>query len=58
MIQSPIGVLGENAKVEDLVDNSSRSWKTDLVDEIFFEHEAKIIKGIPLSPIVAEDKMI
>jgi hypothetical protein len=54
-----LGCCGANAKVEDLIDKNSRTWwKSDLIDDIFFEHEAKGIKGLPLSPIAVEDKLI
>jgi hypothetical protein len=39
------------AHVEELIDGTLRRWKGDVIDAIFLEDEAQIIKGLPLSPI-------
>ena len=38
-----------------LIDPITRQWQTDLVDGLFGEEVAEIIKRIPLSQVAAED---
>ena len=39
----------ENTCMEVLIDQSTRSWKLDMVDHVFVEANADAIKSIPLS---------
>jgi hypothetical protein len=57
MIQSPRSVLVENARVANLIDQDTKSWKTQLLNTIFHPYEAKVVQGIPLSPMLVPDKL-
>jgi hypothetical protein len=58
MVQSPRIVLGEDAHVADLIDEDTKFWNIQLLDAIFSLEEAKVIKGIPISPIQVKDHLI
>jgi hypothetical protein len=58
IIQSPLRVLEENVKVEEIIDAQSRTWKNDLIEDVFLDYEAQIIKGISLSPVPTKDRLI
>jgi ribonuclease HI len=58
MIQSPVRVLGENAKVRDLIDDSTKWWNFQLIREVFQEDEANRICGMTLSPLGQKDKIV
>uniref|UniRef100_A0A7N2MU32 Reverse transcriptase domain-containing protein n=1 Tax=Quercus lobata TaxID=97700 RepID=A0A7N2MU32_QUELO len=45
----------ENSSVSCLIDQSTRQWKADLVDGLFNEEDAELVKSIPLSQGEAED---
>ncbi|KAL0006673.1 hypothetical protein SO802_008175 [Lithocarpus litseifolius] len=45
----------EHNTVSSLLDPSTRQWHTDLVDGLFVEEDAELIKKIPLSKNVTED---
>lgn len=51
-------ILGQNAKVNTLIDDHSRVWNKLLVNQIFKPEEAKIICEIPISRYGVDDKMI
>jgi hypothetical protein len=57
MIQSPMRLLGENAKVRDLIDNSTRCWNYSLIREVFPEDEAKRICNMVVSPLGQRDQI-
>jgi len=57
-IQSPLRILGQQAVVEDLIDQRQGSWKSDLIHEVFMHEEAKILENIPLSPCLPLDRLI
>ena len=44
--------------VRDLFLPSLRIWNEELIDQIFYSWEAKIIKSIPVSKYVAADALI
>lgn len=44
--------------VTSLINHSSKNWNEDLLKEVFYEEEAKVIANIPLSPLLPEDRMI
>ncbi|KAG7994699.1 hypothetical protein I3843_01G071600 [Carya illinoinensis] len=58
MIRSPIKVLSSEATVAELIDHSTKSWKRDLVQEIFEEEEASVILQTPISSLNSKDKLI
>jgi hypothetical protein len=57
MIQSPMRLLGENAKVRDLIDNSTRCWNYNLIREVFPGDEAKRICNMVVSPLGQRDQI-
>lgn len=44
--------------VADLILLEEMTWNVDLVDSIFSDEEAKIIKGIPLSKFSMVDRLV
>ena len=55
---SPNTFLHVDTRVSELIDPASASWKSNVIDTLFLPHEAKIIKSIPLSVRLPEDKLI
>ena len=45
-------------KVGELIDKEEASWKVVAVDSVFLLHEAEVIKAIPISSNLLEDKQI
>jgi hypothetical protein len=39
-IQSPINILGENARVVELIDKDTKRWNTTLLSSVFHAEEA------------------
>lgn len=58
MVQSLRVLLDEDAQVANLIDQDTKTWNGDLIATIFHEDEAKVIKGIPLSPLQLWDRLI
>ncbi|XP_075633886.1 uncharacterized protein LOC142606415 [Castanea sativa] len=56
-IQSPLIFYGCDAQVLALIDMERRCWIDDAIDNNFLPLEAKLIKSIPLSLNVVEDKL-
>jgi hypothetical protein len=50
--------LGEDAHVANLIDEDKKFWNIQLLNAIFSPEEAKVIKGIPISPIQVKDFLI
>ena len=48
-VLSPVTGLALDARVCDIIDQDSHTLRVGLIDQIFLPHEAKLIKGIPLS---------
>jgi hypothetical protein len=55
---SPRRILDQQAYVSDLIDQTTRTWNTGLISEVFLEEEAELIRSIPLSPLPVEDRLI
>ena len=47
----------EEATMDCLIDEQTRTWNADMVDEIFAPQEAKEIKKIPLAREATEDSL-
>ena len=45
-------------KVRDLINKEEASWKVDAIDALFMPHEVEVIKAIPISSHLPEDKLI
>lgn len=48
-VMTAINTLSEEAVVSSLIDDDSKRWRSTLIDQIFWPHEADAIKSIPLS---------
>ena len=46
------------AKVSALIDVESGAWKTNMIREVFLEHEADSILSIPLSTTLPADRLV
>ena len=49
---------GEVVMVRDLMDPVYRKWREDVIDGMFYEFEASIIKNIPLCRSIQDDVLI
>jgi hypothetical protein len=50
--------LPADARVKELINTDTKTWKTTLIKEVFWEEEAQNILQIPLSPLNAKDRRI
>ena len=57
-VVSPRQILHANTRVSELISQDSGAWKHQVLDVIFLPHEAELIKSIPLSAQLPEDKLI
>ena len=57
-IISPMVAGGEDAKGGDFIDQVKKTWKKYLIDEVFYDFEASIIKNIPLCRSIQDDVLI
>ena len=57
-VLSPVTGLALDARVCDIIDQDSHTWRAGLIDQNFLPHEAKLIKGIPLSWQTVSDKQV
>lgn len=55
---SPIPHEWKTRAVADLIEEDGKSWKKDLVEDLFFTQEANMIIGSPLSKYKAENRLI
>ena len=58
MVSSPRLFMPHDMKVGDLINKEEASWKADAIDALFMPHEAEVIKAIPISSHLLEDKQI
>ena len=54
MTSFPIASM-ETAKVADLIDTNTKQWNHEVIDGVFAQDEAALIKKIPLGRIASED---
>ena len=57
-IISPMGPGGDTAMVSELIDSMNRTWRVEVIDKMFYEFEAAIIKNIPLCRTIQDDVLI
>ena len=57
-VQSPISCFDPKESVSALIDHEAKTWKSDLIDQIFLQSEAEIIRQIPISLCNSPDKVI
>lgn len=57
-VTSPLLYEQENFLVAVLINESTRSWRNDVIDHVFEIVEVAVIKGIPLSSFNQKEKLI
>lgn len=57
-VTSPRQFLHAETRVSELISYEKVAWKTQIIEAIFLPHEAKLIKIIPLSIRLPEDKLV
>ena len=55
---SPRMFLSGDTMVADLIDSNIGKWKNEVIDNLFIDHEADLIKSIPLSAALSADKLV
>ena len=58
MVSSRRLFMPQDMKVGDLINKEEASWKVEAVDAFFLPHDAEVIKAIPISSNLPEDKLI
>ena len=57
-VMFPHGDSSPNLRVSDLIDHNLCCWKSGLLDSLFLPFEVDVIKVIPLSSRLPDDKLI
>ena len=57
-IISPKLEEGGTVWVSDLIDPVYRTWREEVIDQVFYDFEATIIKNIPLCRFIQDDVLI
>ena len=57
-VYSPRLFLDSDTRVCELIKPQSSSWNSQVIDALFYPHEAEVIKGLPLSSRLPSDKLI
>jgi hypothetical protein len=57
-VQSPVSILTGTAVVKDLIDQDSRWWNQQLLEDIFKPEEVRAIQSIPISSTNQKDTQI
>lgn len=57
-VQTLINPLSPQALVRELMLTNNKGWNTDIIESIFWAHDAEIIKAIPLGSMHNKDKLI
>lgn len=57
-VSSPRLFLHEETRVSELISQDSATWRTPIIDAIFQPREADLIKSIPLSLHLLDDKLV
>ena len=55
---SPRMFLSVDTMVADLIDSSTARWKNEVIDSLFIDYEADLIKSISLSAALPPDKLV
>lgn len=53
-VQTPVNTLDSNALVENLIESDTKSWKCQLIFQVFTSENAEVICKIPLNLYGAE----
>jgi len=57
-VSSPRLFLHPDTRVGELINKEEACWNSEVVDNLFLPHEAEVIKGIPISTRLPDDKQI
>ena len=57
-VTSPRLFMSLDTRVVDLIDSHTAKWKNDVLDCLFLPFEANLIKSIPLSVTLPENKLV
>ena len=57
-VTSPRLFLSLDTRVADLIDSNTAKWKNEVLDGLFLPYEVDLIKSIPLSATLLEDKLV
>ena len=57
-VVSPRGFMHQDTRVGELINKEEASWKMEALNALFLPYEAKIIRSIPLSLRLPEDKQV
>ena len=57
-VTSPRMFLQADTRVQELINKDTAEWKSSVIDALFVPHEADIIKSIPISSKLPNDKLI
>lgn len=55
---SPRMFLSGDTMVADLIDSSTTRWKNEVIDSLFIDYEANLIKSIALSATLLPNKLV
>lgn len=55
-IQTPCRMLDTDAKVCELIEPTTSRWNIPLIREVFWEDEAELISGLPVSKLKGKTK--
>lgn len=58
LVFSPVGGLGQETTVSDLIDKERGCWNSNIISENFLKEEAEAILNIHLSPNLPQDRII
>ncbi|XP_042980196.1 uncharacterized protein LOC122310366 [Carya illinoinensis] len=57
-VQSPISCFDPEESISALIDHEAKTWKTNVIDQVFLQREAEIIRQIPISLCNSPDKVV
>jgi hypothetical protein len=58
VIQSPIQGLDREVRVSELIDDNTKWWNSELINQIFTVEDAARICGLPLRPNLQSDTLV
>jgi hypothetical protein len=58
LVISPVGGLGQEATVSDLIDRERGCWNSNIISKNFLKEEAEANMNIPLSPNLPQNRII
>ena len=58
MVQSPVRILEQEARVGELIDVEKNWWNIPLIEDIFMKEEVEVICNVPICPGGRPDRMV